>query len=113
MPSAENDDPLLDEPLLLPSVPTWWCGEAAGRSHVLANLERLVVKPASREVTRSSRFGWELSRAQADDLRARIEAEPHAWVGQEPLALSTAPTVTPHGLEPRPIVMRPRIVAPA
>src|SRR5579859_1240019 len=36
---------LLGEPLALPAVPTWWCGDTAGRSHVLANLPRLVMKP--------------------------------------------------------------------
>ena len=36
---------LLGEPLLLPSVPTWWCGDEESRRHVLANLERLVIKP--------------------------------------------------------------------
>ena len=31
---------LLGEPLRLPSVETWWCGEEKSLSHVLANLER-------------------------------------------------------------------------
>ena len=37
---------LLDEDLLLPSVPTWWCGEAEGLRYVTSHLDRLVVKPA-------------------------------------------------------------------
>ena len=36
---------LLGEPLRLPSVATWWCGQDAPRRHVLENLERLVIKP--------------------------------------------------------------------
>ena len=39
-------------------------------------------------------------------MPARIEAEPDQWVGQDPLALSTAPTVTPEGLSPRACVLR-------
>ncbi len=90
---------LLGEPLALPSVPTWWCGDRASRSHVLARLDRLVVRPISRGVGRGSRFGWELSTAELEELRRRIEAAPHAWCGQEALELSTAPVVTPAGLQ--------------
>ena len=36
---------LLVQELRLPSVPTRWCGDPDGLSHVLANLPRLVVKP--------------------------------------------------------------------
>ena len=37
---------LLGEELKMPSVATWWCGGAKEREYVLADLERLVVKPA-------------------------------------------------------------------
>ncbi|WP_278258484.1 circularly permuted type 2 ATP-grasp protein [Nocardioides convexus] len=30
---------LLGEPLRLPSVPTWWCGDPAGLEHVLSHLD--------------------------------------------------------------------------
>jgi uncharacterized circularly permuted ATP-grasp superfamily protein/uncharacterized alpha-E superfamily protein len=97
---------LLGEDLLLPSAPTWWCGDPVDRSHVLARLEHLVVRPITRGVGRANRFGWTLSRAERADLRARIEAEPHAWCGQEPLRMSTVPVVTGQGLEPRHMVLR-------
>ena len=102
---------LLGEPLRLPSAPTWWCGDPASRSHVLAHLDRLVVKPISRGVGRTSVFGWELSQARLDALRRRIEANPHAWCAQEQVPLSTAPVVTPHGLEPRRFLLRTFAVA--
>jgi uncharacterized circularly permuted ATP-grasp superfamily protein/uncharacterized alpha-E superfamily protein len=102
---------LLSQPLRLPSAPTWWCGDELSRRHVLARLDSLVLKPISRGVARTSHFGWELSAAQRDDLVRRIEAEPYAWVGQQPLALSTAPTIGPAGLEARPAVVRAFAVA--
>lgn len=106
---------LFDEDLLLPSAPTWWCGEAAGRSHALANLDRLILKPIAREpggtAAASGRFGWELSARGRDELRRRIEAAPWAWAAQEPLAMSTAPVVTGRGLEPRHLVLRSFAVA--
>ncbi len=102
---------LLGTDLDLPSVPTWWCGDPTSRSHVLANLDRLVVKPIGRARATQSRFGWMLTADRREDLRQRIEAEPWAWVGQEAVPLSTAPTVGPSGLEPRRVVLRTFAVA--
>ena len=104
---------LLGEPLKLPSAQTWWCGDPASLSHVLANLSKLVIKPISRRITRTSRFGWQLSSAKLDELARRIEADPHLWVGQEALTPSTAPTVGRHGLEARPVLLRTFAVAHA
>ena len=96
---------LLGEELLLPAVDTYWCGDPVARGHVLAHLDRMVLRPLSRGQGRS-RFGELLSAAERGELSARIEAAPDQWVGQDPLALSTAPTVTPSGLEPRACVLR-------
>ena len=72
---------VLDQDLALPSAPTWWCGEHAGRDHVLANLHRLIVKPIA--PGEGSVLGWELSDAQRSALAGRIAAQPWRWVGQE------------------------------
>jgi uncharacterized circularly permuted ATP-grasp superfamily protein/uncharacterized alpha-E superfamily protein len=97
---------LLGRPLALESVPTWWCGEDDGLRHVLANIERLVLRPMSPTAGTASVFGWELSAAELDQCKRRIEARPLAWVGQEPLAMASAPTLTPAGLAPRRSVLR-------
>ncbi len=97
---------LLGAEPVLASVPTLWCGDDASRRHVLTDLDRFVVKPIGRGVGRASVFGWELSAAAKDDLRRRVEADPAAWCGQEPLEMSTAPVVTSRGLEPRHLVVR-------
>jgi uncharacterized circularly permuted ATP-grasp superfamily protein/uncharacterized alpha-E superfamily protein len=102
---------LLGEALELPEVPTWWCGEPAARSHVLANLSRLVVKPIVREAGQLPIFGWQLSSADLDDLRRRIEARPESWVGQEQVGLGSAPTLGEHGLEARGTLLRTFAVA--
>lgn len=88
---------LLDEPLRLPSLPSWWCGEDAARSHVTGQLDRLRVAHVG-----SGRV-WEgdlLSAAKRDELRHRIEAEPHLYVGHEPMPLSTTPSVREGRLVP-------------
>jgi uncharacterized circularly permuted ATP-grasp superfamily protein/uncharacterized alpha-E superfamily protein len=102
---------LLGQPLALPSVQTWWCGDEVGLRHVLANIASMVVKPVSRQVVRTSRFGWELSAAQRDELARRIESDPCGWVGQVAVHPSTAPGVGAFGLEARPVSLRSFAVA--
>jgi uncharacterized circularly permuted ATP-grasp superfamily protein/uncharacterized alpha-E superfamily protein len=102
---------MLGQDLRLPSVPTWWCGDRSARQHVLARLDQLVIKPVARSVGHGAIVGWDLPSAQLDDLRRRIEARPHDWVGQTPLALASAPTLTSHGLDARRTVLRAFLVA--
>ncbi|MGD9793771.1 MAG: circularly permuted type 2 ATP-grasp protein [Acidimicrobiia bacterium] len=97
---------LLGQSLRLPSVPTWWCGDRLGLSHVRENLDHLVLKRISRRRGRNSLFGWDLTRAERDEVLRRIEARPQEWVGQEPMDLGCAPTLTPSGLEPRRTTLR-------
>jgi len=96
----------LSGPLKLPSVATWWCGEKDGRREVLAKLDELVLRPISRRAGTGSVLGWECSGAELGDLRRAIEARPLEWVGQESLAMTFAPTLADHGLEPRRSVLR-------
>ncbi len=101
---------LLDEPLLLQSAQAWWCGDPDGLSHVLAHLDRLVVRPVDPRTGRGI-HGPGLSGAELDRLRARIEADPGGWVGQRILPLSTTPTVAGFGLDARPLTLRAFAVA--
>lgn len=75
---------VLDQDLLLPSAPTWWCGEPSSASYVLAHLADLVLVPLSRED--HGVLGWTLDAAQRDELAARIAAEPWRWAGQARVA---------------------------
>ncbi|HEY0813083.1 MAG TPA: circularly permuted type 2 ATP-grasp protein, partial [Pseudonocardia sp.] len=103
---------LLDEPLILAGARTWWCGDPASRSHVLAHLPELLVKPIARGEGRSTLDGATLTAAERAELAARIEAEPHAWTGQEPQRVSTAPVIGAGGaLDARPLVLRTFAVA--
>lgn len=97
---------LLDDDLLLRSPETWWCGDPAGLDHVLTHLDDLVVKPIATTGRGQSQFGWQLDAQARAELRRAVEARPWAWCGQEALPLSSAPVVTPTGLEPRRLVIR-------
>ncbi len=102
---------LLGEELRIDSAETFWCGEETSLRHVLTHLDELVIKPISRPIGSGARFGWELDVAAREELRRRIEAAPHEWVGQVPLAMSTAPTLNGLTLAPRPVTLRTFAVA--
>lgn len=100
---------LRGEELQLGSAVTYWCGERSMCSHVIANLERLVISstsPGSAPI-----HGWELSAHERADLAVRISQTPHQWVGQEPTEASTTPTVGDRRLDARSTVMRTFAVA--
>ena len=100
---------LLGEDLLLPSVPTWWCGDPASLTHVRAHLGELVLTPVARG--RAPVRGADLDPAARAALLVRVEAEPHAWAAQREVVLSTAPVVTDAGAEPRAVTLRTFAVA--
>ena len=97
---------LMGEDLRLPSVATWWCGEAKQREYVLANLEKLVIKTIHRQPGERSLFGTQLSKAALDALRIQINTNPHLYVGQEHIHLSTTPSLIEGKLEPRSAILR-------
>ncbi|MFN3986586.1 MAG: circularly permuted type 2 ATP-grasp protein [Rhodocyclaceae bacterium] len=95
---------LLGEPLALPSVASWWCGEAPALEYVLDKLDDLVIKPAFANMRRASVFGHAVRGREREDLIAAIRAQPHAYVAQEWVRLSQAPVWT--GRADMPLVPR-------
>jgi uncharacterized circularly permuted ATP-grasp superfamily protein/uncharacterized alpha-E superfamily protein len=100
---------LLGEPLRLPCAPTWWCGERGALEQVIRELDRLVILPTYPNQRLAA--GTEpppghggpppgngpLFRSQREELIARLRAQPHAYVAQEPLALSQGPSLQGDG----------------
>ncbi|MGL4513268.1 MAG: circularly permuted type 2 ATP-grasp protein [Lacipirellulaceae bacterium] len=81
----------LGEELALPSIATWWCGDAESRRYVEANLANLVVKPAFQASGGQELVVSELSAERVQHLRARMAADPSQYVAQEKIARSAAP----------------------
>jgi uncharacterized circularly permuted ATP-grasp superfamily protein/uncharacterized alpha-E superfamily protein len=104
---------LLGEELRLPSVETWWCGDPASLSHVLAHLPEMVVKPVYSAGPINSIFGDTLGPQQREELSARLRASPAGWVAQARLRLSTTPVVEGSVLGAREVVLRTFLVAGA
>ncbi len=105
-------DYYLGEESLLANVPTWRCIDPSHLSHVLANLDSLVCKPANEAGGKGVTIGSCASAAELDDLRREIEADPRNWVAQPILDLSTAPTITDDGtIAPRHLDLRPFVLS--
>ncbi len=95
----------------LPSVATWWCGQAAEQRHVMDNLDRMVVGPALStrlpfEDPEMTRLGSALDQKERADLLARLAADGTAFAAQEAVTLSTTPVYTHGRLVPRPMSLR-------
>lgn len=97
---------LLGEELQIPPVASWWCGDPAALSHVLANLPAMVIKSVGAHGDFNTRYGRRLSAEQLAKLKAMIEANPAGFVGQEEIKISTIPTSRGGALVPRGAVLR-------
>ncbi len=95
---------LLGEPLAMPSVASWWCGEKPALDYVIEHLDELVVKPAFGSMRMEPVFGYKLKGADRDALIRKMHAHPHAFVGQELVHLSQAPVW--RGQPDRPLATR-------
>ncbi|RUT34902.1 hypothetical protein EMQ25_02805 [Arsenicitalea aurantiaca] len=98
-------------PLKLPSIATWWCGQAAERRHVIENIEAMMVGSAfattlAVDDDQTTLLGATLAAADRDRLVARLRENGADFVGQEPVRLSTAPVHVNNRLEPRPVSLR-------
>jgi uncharacterized circularly permuted ATP-grasp superfamily protein/uncharacterized alpha-E superfamily protein len=102
---------LLGEDLLLPSVPTRWCGQEDDLRFVLEHLDRLVVKRTFPPLGTQPIFGRTLTAVQRAALVSEIRANPDRFVGQDEMPLSTAPVWVGQKLESRPLVLRMYVAA--
>jgi uncharacterized circularly permuted ATP-grasp superfamily protein/uncharacterized alpha-E superfamily protein len=97
---------LLGEPLKLPSVATWWCGQDYALEWVLEHLESIVVKPAFPSRAMEPVFGADLAKTEKQEFRERLKSRPYDYVAQEQVALSAAPVWDGGNLFSRSMVLR-------
>lgn len=101
----------LGEDAILPNVPSFLCFDEKQRKHVLANLDKLVVKPANESGGYGMMIGPRVSKDEHEKFRALIEKNPRNYMAQPTLSLSTAPTICDEGIEPRHLDLRPFILS--
>lgn len=100
---------LLGEPLKMPSVATWWCGEPAALQEVIKRLDQLIIKPSFPQLREFPVFGKDLTGDARTAFINRMRANPKNYVAQELVQLSQAPVWkqdAPSGLSARAIGLR-------
>ena len=100
----------LNEAPSLASVKTYLCMHQPDRDYVLANLDKLVVKPANESGGYGLMVGPHATRAKRAEFARLIEANPRNYIAQPTLSLSTAPTYIDDTVEPRHLDLRPFIL---
>ena len=101
----------LDADPIIPNVPSYLCMHETDREHVLANLDKLVVKPANESGGYGMLIGPRASAAERDKFAKLIADNPRNYMAQPTLDLSVAPTLCDGKIEPRHLDLRPFILS--
>lgn len=108
---------LLDEPLRLPSLASWWCGQATELEYVTSHLDKLVIRHSFERkpllaTSVESYLSPDVISDDSGDLAEAIRRAPYGYVGREPINLSTVPCWNEAGYwEPAPMTLRMFVAA--
>ncbi len=101
----------LDQDPIISNVETFLCDDKKQRDYVLANLDKLVVKPANESGGYGMMVGPHATRKEHAKFAKLIQQNPRNYIAQPTLSLSTAPTLVGKGqVEPRHLDLRPFIL---
>src|ERR1700761_3749647 len=100
----------LDEDAILPNIETFLCREPAQLSHVLANLDKLVVKAVGASGGYGMLVGPHATVQEREAFAERVAADPENYIAQPTIQLSTAPCFVEGQIEPRHVDLRPFIL---
>ena len=100
----------LDQDPILPNVETFLLSEEKDRRHVLANLDKLVVKAVGESGGYGMLIGPHASVKQREEYKRQIEANPRNYIAQPTLDFSLAPCLIGDRLQPRHVDLRPYIL---
>jgi len=101
----------LGEEPILSNVPTWLCRKPDDLKYVLDHLHELVVKEVHGAGGYGMLIGPAASRAEIEDFRRALLANPAGYIAQPTLSLSSCPTMVEAGIAPRHIDLRPFVLS--
>ncbi|MDG2522858.1 circularly permuted type 2 ATP-grasp protein [Caulobacter segnis] len=101
----------LGEDAILPNIETFLCREPAQLSHVLENLDKLVVKAVGASGGYGMLIGPHASAKERAEFAEAIKADPENYIAQPTIQLSTAPCLVDGRIEPRHVDLRPFILS--
>jgi uncharacterized circularly permuted ATP-grasp superfamily protein len=100
----------LDEDQMLPNVPTYLCWEKQQLDHVLANLDKLVVKAANEAGGYGMLVGTQSTQEERQEFAEKIKANPRNYIAQPTLSLSRVPTLLEDKFQGCHVDLRPYIL---
>jgi uncharacterized circularly permuted ATP-grasp superfamily protein len=100
----------LGEDPILPNVETYLCGDPPQMNHVLANMEKLVVKAVGEAGGYGMIIGPHSTKAERDEFAEKIKENPRNYIAQPTLSLSRAPCYIDGNVEPRCVDLRPFVL---
>jgi uncharacterized circularly permuted ATP-grasp superfamily protein len=101
----------LDQDALLPNVETYLASVDSEMSHIMENLDQLVVKAANESGGYGMLVGPKSSKKEIETFREKIKESPRNYVAQPMISLSTHPTFCDDQISPRHIDLRPYILS--
>ncbi|MEY3871301.1 MAG: hypothetical protein RLZZ296_296 [Pseudomonadota bacterium] len=101
----------LGEKPILKNVPTYMCRNEDDLKYTLANLKDLVVKEVHGAGGYGMLVGPASTKAEIEDFRRALLANPSGYIAQPTLSLSTCPTYVDSGIAPRHIDLRPFVLS--
>lgn len=100
----------LDEDPVLNNVETYLPTRPKERQHILANLDKLVVKAVGESGGYGMLIGPHSTEAQREEFAQKIEADPRNFIAQPTISFSRAPCLIGDELEPRHVDLRPYVL---
>jgi uncharacterized circularly permuted ATP-grasp superfamily protein len=100
----------LSEEPVLQNVQTFLLTRPKERQHVLANLDKLVVKAVGESGGYGMLIGPQSTKAQQEEFARKIEADPRNYIAQPTISFSRAPCLIGDELEPRHVDLRPYVL---
>jgi uncharacterized circularly permuted ATP-grasp superfamily protein len=101
----------LGEKPILNNVPTHLCRDSEDLKYVLDHLDELVVKEVHGAGGYGMLIGPAATKAEIEDFRKALLANPSGYIAQPTLSLSTCPTYVESGIAPRHIDLRPFVLS--
>jgi uncharacterized circularly permuted ATP-grasp superfamily protein len=100
----------LDQDAIIPNVPTFMCWDEKDRKHVLANLDKLVVKAANESGGYGMLVGPHATKREHEEFAVKIQESPRNYIAQPTLSLSRVPVLVNDHFEGRHVDLRPYIL---
>ena len=99
-----SEDPVLD------NVETFLLTRPEERQHVLANLDKLVVKAVGESGGYGMLIGPQSTAAEREEFARKIEADPRNYIAQPTISFSRAPCLIGDEMVPRHVDLRPYVL---